>query len=99
MPDYDAFDQQILMCINTALTSATQIGVGPTTGFTIRDASTTWGELIGDDPRLEAVKTYIYIKTRLLFDPPQNSNLTQTLTEQKDEIEWRLISDLEHAPE
>lgn len=99
MPDYEAYDQQIIMHINTALAAATQIGVGPTEGFVIRDANTTWDELIGNDKRIEAVKSYIYMKVRLAFDPPQNGNLIESFKEQITEIEWRLISDLEHEPE
>lgn len=99
VPDFTAFDQQILICINTALNAATQIGVGPTEGFRITGPDEKWSDFYGDDIRIDAVKSYIYIKTRMLFDPPQNSSLTQALKDEQAEIEWRLISDLEHPPE
>lgn len=93
-PEYDPFDQQLLMCINTALNAMTQLGIGPKTGFTIRDDTATWDEFLGSDVRMEAVKTVVCIRVRLLFDPPANSTLTETLEAQKNEIEWRLNSDI-----
>lgn len=94
--DYTPFDQQILMCINTAMNAMTQVGIGPIEGFVIRDASTTWSEYLGDDVRMEAAKTALYIRTRLLFDPPANGTLEETLKEQLAEIEWRLKSTMDH---
>lgn len=93
-PDYDPFDQQILMCINTALVAMTQLGVGPIEGFTIRDNTTTWSDFLGSDKRMESVKLDVCIRVRLLFDPPANSTLTETLNAEKTEIEWRLNSDI-----
>lgn len=94
--EYTPFDQQILMCINTAANALTQIGVGPIEGFTIRDKTTTWGDWIGSDVRLEAVKSAMYIRVRMLFDPPASATMTETLKEQLAEIEWRLKSTIEH---
>lgn len=94
--EYEAYDQQIVMCINTALVALTQIGVGPKYGFTIRDKSSTWGEFIGYDLRMESVKSDVYIRVRLMFDPPASGTMQTALEEQKDEIEWRLLSDLTH---
>lgn len=93
-PEYDPFDQQLLMCINTALNAMTQLGIGPKTGFTIRDDTATWDEFLGSDVRMEAVKLDVCIRVRLLFDPPANGTLTETLEAQKNEIEWRLNSDI-----
>lgn len=93
-PEYDPFDQQLLMCINTALVAMTQLGIGPKEGFTIRDDTSTWSEFLGEDKRMESVKLDVCIRVRLLFDPPANSTLTETLESQKNEIEWRLQSDI-----
>ena len=93
-PEYDPFDQQLLMCVNTALNAMTQLGIGPKTGFTIRSDSETWDQFLGSDVRMEAVKLDVCIRVRLLFDPPANSTLTETLEAQKNEIEWRLNSDI-----
>lgn len=96
MEDYEAFDQQIIICINTALNALTQLGIGPKYGFTIRDKSTTWGEFLGDDLRMEAAKMDVYIRVRLAFDPPTSGTMQQALEDQKSEIEWRLLSDMTH---
>lgn len=94
--DYTPFDQQIMMCINTALNALTQVGIGDKDGFTIHDASATWSDWYGDDIRMEAVKTAVYIRTRLLFDPPANVTMEQSLKDQLAEIEWRLQSTINH---
>ena len=94
--DYTPFDQQIMMSINTALNALTQLGIGPREGFTIHDASTVWSDWYGDDKRMEAAKLAVSIRVRLLFDPPASSTMEETLIAQKDEIEWRLLSTLNH---
>lgn len=84
------FDPDIIICINTAFSSLTQIGVGPAKGFSIVDASTKWDAIIPEDSNLEMVKTYVCLKARLLFDPPQNSVLLDVLNRQLAETEWRI---------
>ena len=71
--EYEHFDPDIVMYINSAFSVLTQLGVGPEEGFRIEDASKTWSEFLYDDPRLEFVKTFIYLKVRLAFDPPLSS--------------------------
>ena len=71
--EYEHFDSDIVMYINSAFSVLTQLGVGPEEGFRIEDASTTWSEFLYDDPRLEFVKTYIHLKVKLGFDPPLSS--------------------------
>lgn len=88
--DYTAFDQDIIIYINTAFSSLHQLGVGPIEGFAIEDASTTWDAFLGTDPRLNSVKTYIHLRSRLLFDPPTTSYLVDALDKQLKELEWRL---------
>lgn len=88
--DYNPFDKDIVIHINTVLFSLNQIGVGPTNGFTISDKTTTWNEYLTDSTNLEAVKSYIYLKVRLLFDPPTSSVITESINRQIAELEWRL---------
>ena len=87
---YTHFDMDIIMHINSAFFSLTQIGVGPAGGFSITDDSQTWDEFIPENQRIDAVKSYVYAKVRLLFDPPSNSSLIKLLESQIAEFEWRL---------
>ena len=89
-PDYTVFDEDILMHINTTLGTLTQIGLGPAEGFRVQDADATWEDFLGDDLRLLSVKTYVYLRVRLLFDPPATSFTIEALERQLREIEWRL---------
>lgn len=84
------FDQDIILHINTVFMILFQLGVGPKTGFSISDDSSTWADFLGKDTSLEAVKTYIYLRVRLLFDPPSNSFLQESFKRNADELEWRL---------
>lgn len=86
---YDVFDVDIMIHINSALMSLTQIGVGPESGFFITSSEETWSDFIGSNINVEAVKTYIYLKVRLVFDPPAGS-LLDSIKEQIRELEWRL---------
>jgi len=88
--DYVQFDQDIIININSALMSLMQLGVGPQSGFKIHGEEETWNDFIGERIDLESVKTYIYLKVRLTFDPPQSSYLIENIKEQLKEIEWRL---------
>ena len=87
--DYTHFDIDIITNINTAFLNLQQIGVGPKSGFSITDNTTKWSDYISGE-KLEAVKTYIYLKVRLLFDPPTNAFLVDAMERQIREIEWRL---------
>ena len=88
--DYDHFDQDIIMHINSVFMTLTQIGVGPSKGFYIEDDTTTWLKFIPDLDKLQAVKSYIYLKVRLLFDPPTQSSVLEAMNKQIAELEWRL---------
>lgn len=88
--NYTAFDLDITLHINAVLSTLEQLGVIPIFGFTITDKTQTWSDLLGGDPRLNAVKTYVYLRVRLLFDPPQTAHLVSSLAEQVKELEWRL---------
>lgn len=86
--DYTHFDADIIMHINTAFLTLSQIGVGPSKGFMIEDKDDFWDDFITED--LEAVKTYVYLKVRLLFDPPNSSSVMESMNRQISELEWRL---------
>lgn len=88
--EYEHFDPDLIMHINSALSVLTQIGVGPSEGFQIRDANDSWIDFIPDDSKLQLVKSYIYLKVRLLFDPPQSSAAMTSINQQISEFEWRL---------
>ena len=84
--EYTHFDPDIIMHINTVFFDLNRIGVGPEEGFMIEDDTTTWLDYIPDQAKFEAVKTYVYIKVKLVFDPPPSPaapvqpfiNFTQT---------------------
>jgi hypothetical protein len=88
--DYTAFDLDILTHINSVFSTLHQLGVGPVNGFVIEDADAEWMDFLQFDTRLNAVKTYVYLRVRLLFDPPQTSYLIGAMKEQIQELEWRL---------
>ncbi len=89
--DYEHFDADILMHINTVLAILTQMGVGPADGFAISDKSATWTEFLGEKVnQLVGVRTYVYIKVRLMFDPPTSSAAIESMTKLANELEWRL---------
>lgn len=88
--NYDAFDMDLVVDINSALYSLRQLGVGPNEGFAISDDTAKWNDFIEDASLLGLVKTYVYLKVRLLFDPPTNSFLTASIDKQISEYEWRL---------
>lgn len=84
------FDADIIMHINTVFGILNELGVGSNEGFIIEDDSTTWDEYITDRRKFDKVKTYVYLKVRLYFDPPQNSSLKEAMEKQAAELEWRL---------
>lgn len=89
--DYEHFDADIITHINSVFMILTQIGVGPSEGFIIEDDSTTWFDYLPDADliKLSAVKTFIHLKVRLLFDPP-SSSVAEHIAKQLSELEWRL---------
>lgn len=88
--EYTQFDNDIIMHINTVFLNLTQLGVGPEEGFLIEDDSATWDDFIGDSNQLQAVKTYVYLKVKLLFDPPLSSSVIESINRIISELEWRL---------
>lgn len=96
--EYEHFDADIIMHINSVFMTLTQLGVGPPDGFSIADEDFTWDEFLPDKKRLEAVKSYVYLKVRLMFDPPQNTGHIQAIERQIAELEWRLNVAVDPGP-
>jgi hypothetical protein len=96
--DYTAFDFDVLTHINTALGFLHDLGIGPAEGVYLEDESPTWDDLLTDtvsgpgaSPILNSVKSYVYLRVRLLFDPPNTSFLVKAMEEQLREMEWRIL--------
>lgn len=85
------FDMDILIHINSVLASLTQLGLGPAKGFAISDKSSTWNDFLSDDSRLEMVKSFLFLKVRLLFDPPASSVVVDAMKQSIQELEWRIM--------
>lgn len=92
LPEQKEFDIDIIMFINSAIATLTQIGVGSSEGFTVEDENNTYDEWLGetDGDWKNLTKTYLCYKTRLGFDPPQNSTVISLMKENLAELEWRL---------
>lgn len=88
--DFDGFNTDIIFGINTAFTSLYQLGIGPETGYSITGIDDLWSDFFGTAVNIESVKSYIYLKVRLIFDPPLNSFLVDSIQRQINELEWRL---------
>lgn len=88
--EFEGFDTEITSGINSALFSLSQLGIGPEGGFLITGLEETWAELFDGVDNLEAVKSYIWLKTRLVFDPPGTSFLLESMNNQAQQLEWRL---------
>ena len=88
--DFEQFDLDLIVHINSAFATLTHLGVGPKEGYRITGADNVWSEFEDDAQKLSLIKDYVYIKTRLLFDPPISGSLMDSLKEQLKEMEWRL---------
>lgn len=88
--DYTHFDPDIIMHINAVFMTLNQLGVGPDTPAIIYGTAETWESTLGDIQNLEAVKSYVYLKVRMLFDPPSGSSVLEAMNRQASELEWRL---------
>lgn len=87
----DVFDVDLIIHINSIFMILHQLGVGPENPYRIKDASNTWDEFLGEYNDLESVKTYMYLKLKLIFDPPTNGSfILESMNNQIKELEWRL---------
>lgn len=95
--EYTHFDDDIIMHINSVFMTLNQLGVGPSEGFYIEDKSAEWIDFIEDTNRLQAVKTYMFLKVKLVFDPSSvGSSTLASYERQIQELEWRLNVDAEN---
>ncbi len=89
-----AFDNIIVIHINSVFTTLTQLGVGPIEGFMITGASEDW-DLFYEDARLNSIKSYMFLRVKLLFDPPATGFTQASYDRQILEMEWRLNSEVD----
>jgi hypothetical protein len=92
---YTQFDPDIILNINSVLMSLNQLGIGPTTGFMITGNLESWSSILGDRQDIESVKLYVFLKVRLVFDPPTNAFLVEAMERQIRELEWRINAQAE----
>lgn len=95
--EYTHFDTDVKVNINTALMTLTQLGVGPTKGFYITSEADKWEDIITGEFDLEGIKSYIYLRVRLLFDPPTSAFVLNSMENQIKELEWRIRVNSEEA--
>lgn len=88
--EYTHFDTDLIIHINSVFATLTQLGVGPSEGFAIVDNKDNWEEFTNDNVLIESVKSYIYLKVKLLFDPPTSSAVIESYKQMINEFEWRL---------
>ena len=88
--EYEHFDADLIMHINSVFMILTQLGVGPSEGFRITDESEIWTDFISEPDRIELVKSYMHLKVKLLFDPPSSSAVIESMNRMINEFEWRL---------
>ena len=89
-PEYLVFDQDIVMHINSAFSVLHQLGVGTDEPFMIEDETATWTEFLGTERGVNSVKSYVYLRVRLLFDPPATSFALSAMEKQIEELGWRI---------
>lgn len=87
---YTPFDQDIIVFINSAFMTLHQLNIGPKEGFAIKDYRERWCDFVTNEVNLHGVQQYVYMKVRMVFDPPGNSFVMDALKEQCRELEWRL---------
>lgn len=87
--DYTQFDVDIIMHINSVFMILHQVGVGPEDGLMIEDKTYLWEDFLEDPTQFQMVKSYTYMKVRLLFDPPTGGAL-ESMKQLISEFEWRL---------
>lgn len=88
--DIDDFDPDIILHINSVFSTLNQLGIGPSDGFQIEDDAVEWDSYLNGDLRLNNVKSYMFLRVRMLFDPPGTSFLLAAFEKQIAELEWRI---------
>ena len=88
--DYINFDTDIILHINSVFMILHQLGIGPVEGFRIESADNVWSEFVDEYDNLDAVKTYVYLKVKMVFDPPLGGAVMESMKQMINELEWRL---------
>lgn len=88
--DYDAFDSTVKADINSAFVTLYELGIGNDTPYRIETGEETWGDISDREEIIRMLRPYIYMRVRLMFDPPSSSYLLESLSKQIAEFEWRL---------
>lgn len=96
-PDFTVFDTSVITHINTALADLADIGIGPSEGFMIEDDTAVWADFIGDNLRYNPVKSFVYLKVRTLFDPPEGRYAIAATDGQLAQMLWRLSVNRENS--
>lgn len=96
-----SYDPVIIIHINSVFATLHQAGIGPEEAFAINGEEETWSQFLEDDKRLASIKSYMYLKVRLLFDPPDSSYVQKSFEEQAKEFEYRnfIVKDNDRGPE
>lgn len=89
--EYEHFDADIIIHINSVFSILTQLGVGPSEGFSIEDDTAVWTDFISEKSKIEFVKSYMHLKVKLLFDPPLASAVIESMNRMISEFEWRIL--------
>lgn len=95
-PEYTPFDTDIIVLINSSLMRLHQLGIGPKDGFHITDDSQTWSDFVGDRQDLNSIQEFIFIKVKLVFDPPSTSFVISAYNDRANELEWCLMVEKEY---
>ena len=97
--DYTVFDTDLIIHINSVFLTLSQLGVGLEEGFMITSKDETWGDYMESGALLNAIKSYVYLKVRLLFDPPSSSSVSDSMRNMINELEWRINIEGENGME
>lgn len=89
-PEDTSFDLDVITHINSTFSNLHDLGLGPVDGFMIEDEEAVWADVVTNIRILSQVKTYVYLKVRLVFDPPTTSYVLNAMKDQIAEHEWRL---------
>ena len=96
--EYTAFDTDVVVLINAALMILQQYGIVSKEGYAITDATDKWSDFIPSDKMLQGVKEYVYLRVKMVFDPPPNSFVMEAYDRMMNELEWRLKEQMESYP-
>ncbi len=89
-PSYTVFDLDVLMHINSVFSDLSDLGIGPTGGYSITDSTSQWSAFIGSDETLNRVKTYMFLRVKMIFDPPISGFAIDAMNKQIEQLEWRI---------